>query len=59
MKDEAVKELALLNKELEPVCKEEWEMEVAMARMKLRSGRAPGKEPKWRFTKATGRLERG
>ncbi|BCR99663.1 uncharacterized protein AKAW2_50005S [Aspergillus luchuensis] len=57
-KREASNEIRKLNEELEPIRKQEWEMTTSLARMKLRTGRTPGREPKWSWNRANSRLER-
>jgi transposase len=53
------KELEALNILLEPGAKKLWELEVGVARIKLRTGQTPGREPEWRWNKKTGKLVRG
>ena len=55
-KKEADIALAKLNTELEPIKKQEWELEIGMRRLGLRKKR--GKQPIWKFTKATGKITR-
>jgi hypothetical protein len=46
-----------LNKELEPIMKEQWEITNGMRRLGLRN--LPGKKPEWKWKKETGKLTRG
>ena len=57
-KKAAAIEIEALNLELEPKCREEWELQVGMGRLKLRNGCTPGRAPIFAFTKKTGRLKR-
>ena len=54
---ESEKELAILNETFEEALKTEWELSTGVRRMNLRR-RPPGPKPKWRFTKANGKLVR-
>jgi len=56
-KKQAEKEIEAMNKELEPILREEWELGTGMSRLGLRG--QPGPKPAWRFTKETGKLQRG
>ena len=56
-KQQATKEIEKLNRELEPIYKQEWELNTSMSRMRLR-GNMPGREPVWHWNKRNGRLER-
>jgi transposase len=49
-------EIAALNAELEPILREEWEMEMRLKRLHLRG--VPGRVPTWRWTEKTGKLVR-
>ncbi|CBF84331.1 hypothetical protein AN2628.2 [Aspergillus nidulans FGSC A4] len=49
-------EIAALNAELEPILREEWEIETRLKRLHLRG--VPGRVPTWRFTEKTGKLVR-
>ena len=49
--------LAKLNKELEPIMRTQWELNIGMARMGLRNQR--GKKPQWKWNKENGKLTRG
>ncbi|KFA70391.1 hypothetical protein S40285_07808 [Stachybotrys chlorohalonatus IBT 40285] len=51
--EEAIKEL---NKDLEPLAREKWELENGMRRLALRQ--LPGKQPTWRWNQKTGKLGR-
>ncbi|RYC77279.1 hypothetical protein BFJ63_vAg19847 [Fusarium oxysporum f. sp. narcissi] len=55
-KKEADEALKILNAELEPKKKEEWEIETGVRRLGLRN--LPGKKPVWRWKKETGKLLR-
>ncbi|KAL5610520.1 hypothetical protein FOBRF1_006637 [Fusarium oxysporum] len=55
-KKEADEALKILNAELEPKKKEEWEIETGVRRLGLRN--LPGKKPIWRWKKETGKLLR-
>lgn len=52
----AEKEIEELNKELEPLMKENWELSQAMKRLQLRQ--LPGRKPKWKWNQQTGKLSR-
>ncbi|KAI1678360.1 Tc1 [Pyrenophora tritici-repentis] len=56
-KKEAALKIEEMNKILEPIMKEEWELSTGMKRLGLRN--KPGREPQWRWTKDTGKLTRG
>jgi transposase len=45
-----------LNKELEPLLKEQWELSNGMRRLELRN--LPGRKPQWRFNEKNGKLSR-
>ena len=45
-----------MNEELEPICRQEWELSTSMARMRLR-GNMPGHEPAWNWNRMNGCLE--
>jgi hypothetical protein len=45
-----------MNEELEPRCREEWELNTAMRRVGLRN--KPGVKPQWNWTKESGKLVR-
>jgi hypothetical protein len=55
-KKQAEKEIAEWNATLEPVLREEWELNTPMARMDLRGKKGP--KPKWKFDKKHGKLVR-
>jgi len=55
-KKKAEKEIAKLNEELEPMMKENWELQNGMRRLELRN--LPGPKPKWRWTTKNGKLTR-
>ncbi|KAJ9220690.1 hypothetical protein DTO027B5_2217 [Paecilomyces variotii] len=55
-KKNAEKELEILNREREALCRQEWELLNPMSRMSLRNSK--GKKPVWRFTTKTGKLVR-
>jgi hypothetical protein len=55
-KKDAEKEIEEWNSELEPVLREEWELNTNMARMGLRGKR--GRKPTWNFTAKNGKLVR-
>jgi transposase len=46
-----------LNKELEPIKRQEWELNNGMERMGLRQ--RPGRRPQWRWNQKNGKLSRG
>ena len=56
-KQQATKEIENLNRELEPIYKQEWELSTGLSRMRLR-GNMPDREPVWHWNKKNGRLER-
>ena len=56
-KREATKKIEKLNQELEPICKQEWELSTSISRMNLR-GRVPGRQPVWHWNEKNGHLER-
>jgi hypothetical protein len=45
-----------MNKELEPLLKEQWELSNGMRRLELRN--LPGRKPQWRFNEKNGKLSR-
>lgn len=45
------------NKDLEPILRENWELENGLRRINLRQN-PPGKKPTWKFTKKNGKLTR-
>ena len=51
-------DLKKMNEELEPLCQAEWEITNPMSRLRL-DRRNPGRIPKWKWTKANGKLTRG
>jgi transposase len=55
-KKRAQEEIDRINKEIEPIKKEEWELLTRMRRLGLRS--RPGRVPQWNFTERTGKLVR-
>jgi transposase len=55
-KAQSVKIVEALNKELEPIMKEKWELENGMRRLNLRQ--LPGAKPTWKWNKQTGKLFR-
>ena len=55
-KERAERDLEEWNKELEPIMKEQWELENGMRRLGLRN--KPGKKPQWRWTQKNGKLVR-
>jgi transposase len=48
--------LKVINDELEPICRAEWELTEPMRRLGLRN--KPGKRPEWKWTMRQGRLTR-
>ena len=54
----AVSEIEKLNEEIEPVLKEQWQLETAMRKLNLRH-QPKGKRPEWRWNSKTGKLGRG
>lgn len=56
MKRENERELEALNRELEPIRQAEWELNAPMRRLALRD--LPGRRPRWRWRRRTGKLER-
>lgn len=56
-KREAEAAIAALNKELEPILRQQWELDNGMRRLNLRQ--LPGKKPTWRWNQKTGKLSRG
>ena len=56
-KEAAKKHLDQLNASLEPVMKEQWELETRMRRLNIERKPGGGK-PTWKWTKATGKLVR-
>ena len=57
-KREAEQEIEALNQEIEPILREQWELETGVRRINLRRQPA-GKKPTWRFNKQNGKLSRG
>lgn len=55
-KREAEIKIARLNEELEPIMKQQWELENGIRRLNLRQ--LPGKKPTWRWHQKTGKLSR-
>jgi hypothetical protein len=55
-KELAEKEIIEMNKTLEPIIKEQWELTTYMARIGLRN--KPGVRPIWKWNQATGKLIR-
>ena len=53
----AAKAIEKLNDELEPVMKEQWELQSGIRRLNLRQ--LPGKKPEWKWKKQTSKLTRG
>jgi hypothetical protein len=53
----AEKEIDEMNQELEPLLREEWELQNGMRRLVLRT--LPGPKPEWKFNAKTGKLKRG
>ena len=56
-KRQSLVEIEALNQELEPLLREEWELNIQTSRLSLRG--KPGPKPTWKFTQATGKLQRG
>lgn len=56
-KEEATNQIDGLNKELEPLMREKWELEIGMERLGLRT--KPGKKPQWTWNQKNGKLTRG
>jgi hypothetical protein len=56
-KKAALKAIEELNTKLEPILKEQWELNTMMARVGLRNKR--GTKPQWKWDKKHGKLERG
>lgn len=55
-KKQAEKEIEQLNRQREPACRAEWEINTALSRMALRN--LPGRKPTWRWSDKTGKLVR-
>lgn len=55
-KKQAEKEIERLNKALEPIKRQEWELSTGMRRLGLRN--KPGKKPEWRWNKQNGKYVR-
>lgn len=55
-KKAAVEVIEKMNKELEPICREQWELSNGMRRLKLRQ--LPGKKPEWKWNAENGKLVR-
>lgn len=56
-KEKADKEIEEMNKNLEPLMKEQWELNNSMRRLNLRTTR--GRKPQWRWNQKNGKLARG
>ena len=56
-KIEAEKKIKELNEEMEESCRLAWEVEISLRRLDILRNK-PGRKPKWRFTKDTGKLVR-
>ena len=56
-KRDAALKIDEINKILEPIMREEWELTTGMKRIGLRN--KPGRAPQWRWTKENGKLTRG
>jgi Transposase len=56
-KKAATEAVEILNKELEPLMREQWELNNGMRRLGLRN--LPGKKPEWKWKKENGKLTRG
>ncbi|KAM5345573.1 hypothetical protein ACJ41O_005222 [Fusarium nematophilum] len=56
-KKEAKEKIDALNEELEPLCRQEWELNTGIRRLNLRQ--LPGKKPTWKWKRETGKLTRG
>ena len=56
-KKEAKKWLEERNAELEPLCKQAWELETALQRLRI-TRNVGGPKPRWRWCEKTGKLER-
>jgi transposase len=52
----AEQEIEALNKQLEPLCKQEWEVNMQMSRLHLRG--VSGRKPQWKWTEKNGKLVR-
>ena len=55
-KRDAALQIEELNKALEPLMREAWELTTGMKRLGLRN--KPGRVPQWRWVKETGKLAR-
>lgn len=55
---EAEKKLDDMNRELEPIMKEQWEVTNGMRRLDI-NRQPPGRRPEWKWCKQTGKLTRG
>lgn len=55
-KRDAEIEINMMNEELEPILREEWELANGMRRMSLRN--LPGTKPQWRWNQKNGKLSR-
>lgn len=53
---EAEKEIQLLNAELEPICRAQWELNSSFNRLGLRN--KPGRKPAWKWNQQNGKLSR-
>ncbi len=56
-KEDAEKEIEKLNADLEPIMRENWELETSMGRLGLVTKR--GRKPQWRWNRKNGKLGRG
>ena len=52
-KQEATRQIAILNAQIEPAARASWELETGMERLQLRGNRI-GRKPAWKFDKAHG-----
>jgi hypothetical protein len=53
----AMQEIEQMNKELEPLLKEQWELSNGISRLNLRQ-QPKGRKPRWQFNSKTGKLSR-
>lgn len=56
-KKKAKEKIDALNKELEPLYRQQWELSTGIKRLKLQQ--LPGKKPTWKWKRNTGKLTRG
>lgn len=56
-KEDSITRIEELNKELEPLMKEQWELNTSMHRLGLRN--KPGPQPEWKWNKKNGKVGRG